>query len=481
MKGLPSVEPGTSTRTRRWDAVVVGAALPGLVAAVRLGMQGKRVLVLEEEAVSGRFPGLREPFWMSGAHKEGVLGACLRALGVPLIDQRRIEIDPVAFQVVMPDARIDIGEAPLCVDEWVAWGLAKPEEARALVRALGDAAEAERAALLEAAFVRTGSWLSRSVRRGASPAVDPPATSAKPPRHARGVPGEVESAPPALRAILEAQVRALSLAATAPSAHARARLLGAPLEGGGVVRGSDPWLRGILRRRIESLYGEFRGVPELFRLVSLGGQPGLAPDAGGESGEIWVGRALVLNAPRTALASAVAQDPPDLLAGPRLTHRLHTLHLLVARDLVPEAMASRVILLGGSSSLKRTRDSGLTLRRFACPDDPTQLHLLVSALVDAAEPDLATREAEMIDAVAGLMPFAEGRLAPVQEPEARWDDDSAVEEPASGEGWPGDVEIRAGGKLPVFRLDRAAVAGLGFEGELLLGWRGGDAIAAELG
>jgi hypothetical protein len=33
----------------------------------------------------------------------------------------------------------------------------------------------------------------------------------------------------------------------------------------------------------------------------------------------------------------------------------------------------------------------------------------------------------------------------------------------------------------VYRLDRAEVGGLGLEGDLLLGWRAGDAIAHELG
>jgi hypothetical protein len=32
----------------------------------------------------------------------------------------------------------------------------------------------------------------------------------------------------------------------------------------------------------------------------------------------------------------------------------------------------------------------------------------------------------------------------------------------------------------VYRLDRAGVAGLGLEGDLLLGWRAGDAVAADI-
>lgn len=481
MRGLPPIEPGPSTRTRRWDAVILGSALPGLVAAVRLGMRGARVLVLEEEAAARRFPGLREPFWMSGANKDGVLGSCLRALGVPLIDQRRIESDPIAFQVVLPDARLDVGEPHLSVDEWVAWGLAKPEQARALVRAIAAAAEAERGALLDAPFVRSGRRLGLPGRRASATAVDPPQTPARAARLARGLPGELEEAPPRLRAILDAQVRALSLlGAGAPSPLAQARLLGAPLEGGAAVRGNDPWLRGILRRRVESLYGEFRGVPERFRLVSVGGQPGLAPDEDGESGEVWVGRALVLNAPRSALAAAVCQNPaPEILEGPRPKRRRHQIHFRVARELLPEAMAARVILMA-DPALPGADDQGLTLQRFLCKEDPGQAHLIASAPLPVGESDLGPREAQMGAAVAQLMPFCQGRFARVAEPLARWDDDAVLEDPPDGEGWPGEVELRLGTRQPVYRLDRAAVAGLGFEGEILLGWRGGDAISADL-
>jgi phytoene dehydrogenase-like protein len=222
-RGLPEVDRSPTTRTRRWDAVILGGALPGLVAAARLGMRGARVLVLEEEAALGRFAGLREPFWISGAHKQGVLGACLRALSVPLIDQRRVEPDPLAFQVTLPDARLDVGEPGLAVDEWVAWGRARPDEARNLVRACSEAATAVRDAMLESPVVHAPRRLARAPRRpaerdGASPAPSP-----------RELAATVAAAPPRLAALLAAQVRTLSnLGVAEPGPAARARLLGAP-------------------------------------------------------------------------------------------------------------------------------------------------------------------------------------------------------------------------------------------------------------
>src|SRR3990172_9253215 len=104
MVALPPARGRERPRTRRWDAVVLGGALPGLVTAVVLGQRGARVLVLEEEAAARGFPGLREPLILPGAERESILGACLRALGVPLIDQRRVQIDPVGLQVVLPNA-----------------------------------------------------------------------------------------------------------------------------------------------------------------------------------------------------------------------------------------------------------------------------------------------------------------------------------------------------------------------------------------
>ena len=64
MKGLPEAETTPTTRIRRWDALVLGSGIPGLVVAVRLGMRRLRVLVLEEEEAATPHPFLREPFFM---------------------------------------------------------------------------------------------------------------------------------------------------------------------------------------------------------------------------------------------------------------------------------------------------------------------------------------------------------------------------------------------------------------------------------
>ena len=104
---------------------------------------------------------------------------------------------------------------------------------------------------------------------------------------------------------------------------------------------------------------------------------------------------------------------------------------------------------------------------------------LVASTV-AAHSRAAEVEERLVATVANLMPFSSGRLLRVPIVAGRWDDAGWLADPPDGGGWPDVCEIRLGTKQEIYLLDRAAVAGLGFEGDLLLGWRGGDAIAADL-
>jgi hypothetical protein len=441
MRGLPSLEESDRFRTRRWDAVVLGGALPGLIAAVRLSMNGARVLVLEEAAAVDAFPGLREPFLVSGAKSDGVLGQCLRALGIPLIDRQRIASDPLAYQVVFPDARVNVGERHHTSEELVAWRFAKPEAADALLRGLADAAAAERDAMLEAPVVRAPRRLPRASRRSPANLLASPVPD-RPKRHARGLPAEVAEAPARLASLCAAQTRALSnLGAAVPSPEALARLLGLSQEGSAIFAGGEYWVHALLRRRVETLYGEFRTLPDAFRLVTVANQPGVALK---ETREIWCGRVLVVNAPRQALAAAVDQDPvPEMLCAPP---------------------AARLV----------------TLRVFPNADRDDTVDLVATSVVDAAEPDLPSREGEIETSVADLLPFAGDALLRHRGPSPRWDCDIWLSDPPAAGGWPAACDVRLSSRPPTWLLDRSGVAGLGFEGDVLLGWRAGDAVAGEL-
>lgn len=476
MRGLPPIASTESFRVRRWDALVLGGALPGLVAAVRLAKRGLRVLMLEEERALDGYQGAREPFLMTGAASEQVLGACLRSLGVPLIDQRRLAPRDVALQVALPDARIDVGRPAGTIDEFTAWGLAKPEAARGILSALDAAAEAERLAMLSVPVVRSGRRLVRSARRqdGMAALADGRQVRTLPPE--RGLPEEVTDAPAAVRALFDVLCRALSHCASGASApEAQARLLGALLDGAATLGGGDGWLRGMLRRRLAALFGEFRTVSGPLRLVTVAQQPGLAL---GDSDEIWAGRALILNAPRAALAGALAQEVPDLLRTPPPTRRRVFVRLRGSRRALPEAMSENVVYVRDATAPPEGTNL-IALRTFA-GRKPDEVDLLASAVVSTQAFSGEQVGASIEAALRELLPFSESALLRAPLPEPVWDTDEVLSDPEPGSGWPAECDVRISSRPPIFALERAWLGDLGFEGDLLLGWRAGDAIADEL-
>jgi hypothetical protein len=454
-------------RGRRWDVVVLGSALPGLIAAARMAMGRLRVLLVEEEDAARLPVALREPFFLPGA-TGGALDACLRALSVPLIDRRRLEPDAIAYQVVLPGARVDVASPEWSAEEWVTWGLAKPDEARALAGWLAESGELEARALLEAPIVRSGAaarlGLARGGRRRAGEAV---AGGPEPP------------VPPALLPVLDAQVRALaSTASPAVAPAARIRLLAGALGGGASFPSAADSLIGLMRRRLQSFHGELRLLRGPFELVAVGDQPGVAP-AG--SGEVWLGRALVLNAPVGPLASWLAESgsESDFLPQAGVLRRRAQVALKAPRECVPEGMARRVIRLRDPAAAA----DGSNVVSIAVHPDKTRREVEVVAscvLPETVESDAGVED-ELEGAVRELLAFAGSRLrraAPFPRP--HWDDDQALEDPEPGRGWPEEVDLRLLGRPPVYRVPREALGVLGLEGDCLLGWRAGEAILAEL-
>jgi hypothetical protein len=458
-------------RARRWDVLVLGSSLPGLVAAIRLGMARLRVLIVEEETAA-RAPQLsRDPFFLPSTGSETIVGDCLQALGISMTDRREFEVDPTAYQVLLPEARVEVGGTASTAEELVAWGLAKPEAAREIVRALEAASEAEGEAMRGTTIVRRG--VHRGLPRGA--------VARRSFRHPRGLPDRLAHPPPELSPFLEAQVHALSgLGQWTPSPEARARLLGVGLSGGAVFKRAGASLRALLRRRVESLHGEFRTIGCPFELIELGDHPGIArigPD------DFWLGRALVVNAPGSELARALQawdREPPAFLEGPAPRHRRLSLQLRAQRDAIPEGLFRRAILVGDPSA-PITGANAMTLAIHPSERGELFSEVVASACVEDDATKLAECAAAIEEGVWRLMPFSQGRVSRLSQP-ARplWDDEAALPAPQAGDGWPGEVEIRTPGRRPVFRLRREALAGLGVEGDLLLGWRAGDAIREEL-
>lgn len=470
MTALRSVSRSEGLSARRWDALILGSGISALTAASRIAMAGHRVLVLEEDRAQRAFPGLREPFFLAGARDQGLVDACLRELSLPLIERRRIQEQALSLQVVAPGLRLDVGDADLTAHELVAWDLAKPDEAKGLVRALSEAAEAERRAMLASSLVRIGRRVTRQ----------PPGAQGS---HIRGLPAEAANPPAAARDALHAQARALSnLATTAPGPEARARLLGSLMAGGAGFSGGPPWLSGLLRQRARALQVEFRTLSGPFELVENGGDPGVLTG----KAQLLVGRILVVGAPGTALAEMLPPDGrPEFLGTDRIVRRRLSIHLVCKPTALPEGMADRVVLAPDPEE-----DDGLgtvTLAVHRTPETSANLDLVARAVLPEdtrrdglAEPDLALFENLLEARVRRLLRFANRKLARKKIARPAWDDDDWLEDPPPGQSWPADIDLRARVKAPVYRLDRGSIAGLGLEGDLLLGWRGGDALAGEL-
>jgi len=325
--------------------------------------------------------------------------------------------------------------------------------------------------LLESSFVRLGRRLG--VGR-AAPAVG---------NHKRGLPGDIAAATGDLRRILEAQTRALSnLGESRPTPEAQARLLGLGLAGGAGFADHPPWLVDLLRKRVTGLYGDFRTVSGAFELVSVSGQPGIRIQ---RTGEIWLGRALLLGAAPSALRDLYRGsddiDPPSILErGVTRSYRA-TLLFRIPTSILPEGMGARLILPGRDET-----SPTVAITAFPSQSHPNRIDLVARAMIDDADPDrLDTQTARLREDVTArlhdLMPFSGDQLDQIEVKIPQWDhDDGWLEDPPPGQGWPGETDLRISSRPPVYHLDRSAVAGLGLEGDLLLGWRAGDAIAEEL-
>lgn len=475
MRGLPSV--GCTFRVRRWDAVVLGSALPGLVAAIRLGMRGLRVLILEEDAAAAAYPGMREPFMMVGSGSDGVLGSCLKAMDIPLIDRRRIRTAFPAYQVAFPRARVDVGDAERTAEELEAWDLSSKETARNLVASLREGSKTQQHSLL-AAENHTGSRrMPRLSRRVPSLPQEPEAHPNRRDPIADPIGRAVAEASP-LAAFCDAQLRALSdFAEIEPPTAIRTRLLGAALGGAAELAEGHRWFRDLLNQRIASLYGEIRQLRGAFRLVSAGNQPAIETE---RAPEVCAGRALLINAPLPALREAITKGPvPELLKGPAASHRRLSLHLRGPHRALPEGMAARVIRIGNLSE-KISGTNLIRLRVFKNPDGVDPVDLVASAVVPIDARVDAVRD-EIESGVASLLPLGREGWVRVASQAPLWDRDEFLADPHDEGGRPAGTPLRPTSRTPAYVLDRWKLGALGFEGDLLLGWRAGDAIASDLG
>jgi hypothetical protein len=439
-------------------------------------MRGLRVLILEEGAAAAAYPGVREPFMMAGSGSEGVLGSCLKALEIPLIDRRRIRATFPAYQVAFPRARIEVGDPDRTAEELGAWNLSPEETARDLVASLREGSEAQHRSLLKTELYAGSRRLPRLSRSARSLPQEPDAH----PNRRDGIADPVARAvakASLLAAFCDAQLRALSdFAEIEPPTAIRTRLLGAALGGAAEIAEGHRWLRDLLNQRIASLYGETRQLRGAFRLVSAGNQPAIELE---RTPEVCAGRALLINAPLPALRDAVVEGPiPELLKGPPASHQRVSVHLRGPHRALPEGMAARVIRIGNLSE-KISGTNLIRVRVFENPEGIDPVDLVASAVVpiDAAV-DAVSDEIE--SGVASLLPLGREGWVRIASQAPRWDHDELLADADCAGSWPAGAPLRPISRAPAYVLDRRKVGALGFEGDLLLGWRAGDAIASDL-
>ena len=123
----------------------------------------------------------------------------------------------------------------------------------------------------------------------------------------------------------------------------------------------------------------------------------------------------------------------------------------------------------------------VSLRVAPGSDAGDALHLFASRVIDASEADLTTHEAEIEACLDALLPLSRGAIAREKTRTPLWDCDRWLDAPRAGRHWPGETNLRLASRPPVYALASDTMACLGFEGDVLLGWRGGDAIASDLG
>lgn len=458
--------------------MVVGGALPGLVAAARLAMRGAQVLIIEEDCAVTSFPGLKEPFLMTGASSDSVLGACLTAIGVPLIDRRNLQSEPLAYQIVWPGTRLNFGDIERTAQEFDCWDVADCEVTRNLLSALDQASAAEGARLLASQLAST----TRRADRAPRPVSQSPNSSVT------LTPNHVETAiasAPMLAGLLDAQSRALAdFGSSPPPQAARNRLVGSALHGAVRVSGKDPWLTSLLRQRIEARHGEFRRMSSAFRIVQSGNLPALVAE---ESHEVCAARALIINAPTSSLVemgchtndektAAIADSADSWLPYSPPAGRRLTLHLRGDRKLLPSGIASRLICVGDLSAPM----DGTNVVRVRFFDRDGKVDLLADASVpfDASEDERAFEDIGR--RVVSLMPLGDEGWTRVAIPTPVWDRSDLLTDAAEKHSGPIPGLHRPLSRVPAYILDRTQNARLGFEGDLMLGWQAGDAIGSEL-
>jgi hypothetical protein len=483
--------------TSSYDVVVIGDELAGAVAAAHLARRGFRLLLLTappvEHDVVGPFRLPRAPLAVTGLETP-VLRRMVNELNLLQLLRRRLAPNHPAFQLLLPDHRIDVSTEDLGRE----LGRELPEEAAAYERWAASAEEIsttlEGLLAQEVTLPPDGFWDRRDLKRMAAQLPDGD------PEGGAGLGARV-----AMLARLPARfgtdldLLGGAAAVTGPGRVPVARLADLHRRGSYGLDGGREALRALLHERVRAHAGEVRHDLGVRGLVMRRGR--VTAVALGYRDE-QVGCAQVICAmPAADVIRLLPEAPPRRLmeaAAVRPALHRYLLHVVAPLEALPDALGPFAFSvrdldapLAGPNALAIHVDHGhgqhAVLSIEALADDPSPdglraLRLAVRAHLDGLLPFLDRHLVAVWSPHDGLPP--EGPGIPAGAPSSQ----PATPPPSMDAIWslPSPRPLgfcgvpHATGLKDVYLASRQVLPGLGFEGEVQAGWCAARLIASRL-
>jgi phytoene dehydrogenase-like protein len=473
-----------------YHVVVLGMELGPLAAGALLARRGYRVLVVGQRNPFDRydcygFRFTRRPFLLTAAESP-VVRRIVDELSLGQLFQQVVEARSPCFQVVLPQARIDVHENVNRTEAEVRRELpAGAARARSVLTHVGRLNGELDKLFANDLVIPSESFFER--REFARAEVQNPFRVV----HDADLLGQIGGGEE-LREFLESMVRSETAGASVVSPLVQCRLMGSWLFGCRRVEGGRDGLRKLLGDRIVGQGGDLNPRQAVTEVVVHRGRVAGVRMAGGE--EITGCQAVLTDLSPRELAPLVAptdwskrfralvEDAPEPVTG-------YGINLGLDPEAVPAGLAGTAFVASGPGL-----DDQLLRVEQIPQDQPSQAALHVSCIVSPGEEDAirtgAVRDA-ILDRMRWLVPFLDNHLRVVHSP---YDGFGPLDLTGGAEGeappipHPEEIPVwlhrrpPADGALGVENLPHRTgikglilsgsqvVSGLGTEGELLAGW-----------
>ncbi len=458
--------------TSFYDVVVIGDELAGAVAGALLARRGFRVLVLASQPVErevlgpGSSPAPRAPLALTGLESPA-LKRVVNELNLLQLLRRRVTPNHPAFQLLLPDHRIDVGDE---LGRELAREL--PDEAAAVEAWLGRAGEVsttlEGLLAQDVTLPPDGFWDRRDLKRIAAQL---------PPEAADGLGAPAGEA--GMLAVLPARF-ASDLAQ--PGTIAAMRLADQHRRGTWRLDGGRDALRALLYERIRTYSGEVRHAERVRGIVLKRGR---AVAVGVGDRDESVGCAQVIAAmPAAELVELLPEAPPRRLAEVAAATPAwwrYRLHFVAPLDALPDALAPFALSVRDPAA---PLTDGNALALHLSTGLGQHASITAEALAKDRSPEALARLRGVVRAhVDALFPFVSAHLVAVGSPHDGLPVEAAAPGPALAAApldpvWdlpaPRPLGLcgvpHATGVKQLWLASRQTLPGLGLEGELAAGW-----------